>query len=110
VNPQARRKGARLRWRIVSRKLEALYRGRKARQRWAAGIAEAFARVMGVIDAMPDVRDLYALKSLHFERLSGDRKGQSSVRLNKQYRLIVTVEREDGTDVLVIHEIVDYHR
>ncbi len=65
---------------------------------------------MGLIDAMPDQRDLYAMKSLHFERLSGKRQGECSLRLNKQDRLIVTIEQEDAGDVLVIHEIEDYHR
>jgi len=101
---------ARLRWRILSSKLAALYAGKRGKQRWPAGVPDAFLRLMGIMDAMPDVRDLYMLKSLHFERIEGDRQGQSSVRLNKQYRLIVTVEREDGTDVLVIHDLVDYHR
>lgn len=102
--------GARLRWRIVSRRLAALYRGEAGKQRWPRGVQDAFLHVMGLIDAMPDQRDLYALKSLHFEQLSGKRRGECSLRLNKQYRLIVTVEHEDGGDVLVVHEIEDYHR
>jgi len=94
----------------VSRKLEALYAGKSGKQRFPAGVVDAFLYLVGVVDAMGDVRDLYAMKSLHFERLSGRREGQSSLRLNKQYRLIVTVEKDEGGDVLVIHEIVDYHR
>ena len=37
----------------------------------------------------PDERDFYALKSLHFEKLQGDRAHERSMRINKQWRLIV---------------------
>jgi proteic killer suppression protein len=98
-----------LRWRIRSRKLAALYKGKRGKPRYPAAVLDAFLEVMGVIDAMPDVRDLYALKSLHFEQLSGGRTGQSSLRLGGQFRLVVTLERDEAGDVVIVHEIVDYH-
>src|SRR6056297_71986 len=36
------------------------------------------------------IEDLYALKSLHYEKKTGDLKGKSTVYINKQYRLIFT--------------------
>ena len=39
------------------------------------------------------------------ERLSGDRRGQHSIRINDQYR-ICFVWTDDGPDAV---EIVDYH-
>ena len=63
---------------------------------------------MSAIDAARDERDLYALKGLHFEKLKG-RTRERSVRLNKQWRLIVSSEKDDdGTYILVI-DIEDYH-
>ena len=56
-----------------------------------------------------DERDLYALKSLHFERMKGDRTGQSSIRINKQWRLILRIEADDEGKVVVIVELLDYH-
>ena len=41
----------------------------------------------------------------HLEALAKDRKGQHSIRINKQYR-ICFVWREDGAHEV---EIVDYH-
>jgi toxin HigB-1 len=64
---------------------------------------------MQAIDAAVDERDLYALKGLHFEALKGDRSGQHSLRLNKQFRLIVNVERDPQGNVIVVVEIDDYH-
>lgn len=34
------------------------------------------------------IEDLYALKSLHYEKKTGDLKGKSAVYINNQYRLI----------------------
>ena len=57
----------------------------------------------------PDTRDFYKLKSLHYEKLKGDRAGQHSLRLNKQSRLIIVIARDDDGQEVVIIKIVDYH-
>jgi proteic killer suppression protein len=49
------------------------------------------------------------MRSLHFEKLQGDRIGQHSLRLNKQWRLIVKLETTNIGRQLVVIEIVDYH-
>ncbi len=72
-------------------------------------VVKAFRKRMQVIRAALDERDFYALKSLHFEKLQGDRRGQHSMRLNRQWRLILEfAERSDGKVVVVI-SISDYH-
>ena len=45
---------------------------------------------MQEIRAAPDERTFYGLRSMRFEKLSGGRKGQCSMRLNDQWRLIVS--------------------
>lgn len=72
-------------------------------------VVKAFRKRMQVIRAAPDERDFYALKSLHFEKLQGDRKGQYSMRLNKQWRLIMEFERRSDGKVVVVISIADYH-
>jgi toxin HigB-1 len=51
---------------------------------------------MAIIAAALTERDLYANKGLRFEKLVGQRgkQGQRSLRLNKQWRLIVTLEED----------------
>jgi proteic killer suppression protein len=98
-----------LRFRFSDKNLQALYTDGKDAHKYAAGVADAFFEVMTSIDAAKDERDLYALKSLRFEKLSGDRKGQHSLRLNRQWRLIVLIERDEQGNTLVVVEIVDYH-
>ena len=53
--------------------------------------------------------DLRNYKALHYEKLSGDRVGQHSIRLNQQWRLIIRVDIDDYGRLLVIIEIIDYH-
>lgn len=42
------------------------------------------------------------------EKLKGDRLGQTSMRLNDQFRLILTFKNVEGR-VAVLLEVVDYH-
>ena len=69
----------------------------------------AFFEVMTLIDGAPDERTLYDLKSLHFEKLKGKRKHERSLRLNKQWRLIVEVLKDSEGNYLLIKDIEDYH-
>src|SRR5258708_39977283 len=52
-------------------------------------IVRAYRLRMQTIRAAKDERTFYELKSLHFEKLKGDRSHQHSMRLNKQWRLIL---------------------
>ena len=53
--------------------------------------------------------DLRRLKSLHFEKLKGDRVPQYSMRLNAQFRLIFEIEKGEQGNTLVILGIENYH-
>jgi proteic killer suppression protein len=64
---------------------------------------------MSIIEAAVDLRDLYALKSLHFEKLKGTRSEDRSIRLNKQYRLILRINKDQQGNWLLILDIEDYH-
>ena len=72
-------------------------------------LTSKFRQRIASINAAPDERDLRALKSLHFEKLSGDRKGQYSIRIHKQWRLVFRLEKDDAGKVMIIVEVVDYH-
>ncbi len=59
------------------------------------------------LDAAVSVRDLAALPGNRFEALSGDRKGQYSIRINDQW--CICFEWSEGSVGPVNVEIVDYH-
>jgi len=56
-----------------------------------------------------DEREFYSLKSLHFEKLKGDRSHQHSIRLNDQWRMILEFEGEAPNKQLIVVGIEDYH-
>lgn len=72
-------------------------------------IVKAFRKRMQMIRAARDERDFYAMKSLHFEKLKGDRQGQYSMRLNQQWRLILEFRKQGTSTIVVIISISDYH-
>ena len=72
-------------------------------------IVKAFRKRMQQIRSAADERLFYKLKSLHFEKLEGDRQHQHSMKLNDQWRLIVEFEGESPNKIVVIIEIADYH-
>jgi len=75
----------------------------------APALVKAFRKRMQLIRAAVDERAFRALKSLHFEKLKGDRDGQHSMRLNDQWRLLIRLEERATARMVVIIAIADYH-
>lgn len=73
------------------------------------GIVKAYRKRMQQIRAASDERTFYALRSLRFEKLKGDREGQYSMRLNDQWRLILELRGEAQRKTVHVIEITDYH-
>lgn len=86
-----------------------LYTEEKNAHRYPSGVVEAFFDVMAIIENATSEADIRAFKSLHFEKLRGNRPGQISLRLNKQYRFIIQIEKDEQGKLLWIIEINDYH-
>jgi toxin HigB-1 len=60
-----------------------------------------------ILEAATSLRDLAQLPSNHLEALTGDRKGQYSTRINRQWRICFTWS--GGAEGPENVEIVDYH-
>lgn len=91
-------------------KLEKLYTDEKGARGLPPQVVDAFFEVMAVIASAPDERDLREQKHLHYEKLKGRHKHQSSLALHRGFRLVVRrIKSEDGI-TLLIEEIVDYHK
>lgn len=76
---------------------------------YSVNLVRAFRMRMQAIRAASNENDLRSLKSLHFEKLMGDRKHQYSMRLNSQFRLIFQIESSKQGNILVVLAIEDYH-
>ena len=72
-----------------------------------SGIRRAAQLKLDRLDAATSLRDLAALPGNRFEALSGDRKGQYSIRINDQWRTCFEWAEDDRGPTNV--EIVDYH-
>jgi toxin HigB-1 len=72
-------------------------------------IKRAFVKRILSIEAASSINDLRKYKGSRLEKLSGVRKGQYSMRINDQYRLILIFIKENADDVVEIMEITDYH-
>lgn len=86
-----------------SKDAEELYAGLIVSRRLRA-IAKQALRKIQQLDAAASFWDL-SIPGNHLERLSKDRSGQHSIRINDQCRLCLRWEDGDAYDV----EIVDYH-
>ena len=98
-----------MRFRFLKRRLRALYEKETGASSFAEGVVEAFFDVMAIIAAAKDERDLYGLKSLRFEKLKGSRSHERSLRLTKQWRLVVEIESGPDGNRVVVKDIEDYH-
>jgi len=98
-----------VRFKFKTREVHLLYTEERNAHRYPPGLVDSFFEAMAIIANAASEADIRAMKSLHFEKLSGDRAGQHSLRLNKQYRLIVQIEEDELGKWLWIIEIVDYH-
>jgi proteic killer suppression protein len=62
-------------------------------------------RKLVILDAAESLQDLRVPPGHRLEKLSGDRKGQYSIRINDQWRVCFVWRERDAYEV----EIVDYH-
>jgi len=58
-----------------------------------------------MLNAVKELRDLRSPPANRLEKLRGNREGQYSIRINKQYRICFVWRGGDAYQV----EIVDYH-
>jgi proteic killer suppression protein len=68
-------------------------------------LIERAQRRLAQLDAATSLSDLMVPPSNQLEALKGNRSGQHSIRVNKQWRLCFAWKDGDAFDV----EIVDYH-
>ncbi|MGB3948495.1 MAG: type II toxin-antitoxin system RelE/ParE family toxin [Bacteroidia bacterium] len=93
-----------------------LYQGKKVKNKLYKSnptLVKQFIKTIKFLEQVKKIEDLLQLKGLHYEKLTKDRVGQSSVRINDQYRLIFienyNEENPPKVVLLQIEEIIDYH-
>jgi proteic killer suppression protein len=71
-------------------------------------VIKAARRKLTILRAAVDDRSLRNWKSLHYEKLKGDREGQRFIRLNDQYRLVFVLTESDQLTATILG-IEDHH-
>jgi len=74
-------------------------------RRIPASIRSSALKKIAQLDSAEFLEDLWSPPGNHLEALTGDRKGQHSIRINAQFRLCFAWKEGKADDV----EIVDYH-
>jgi proteic killer suppression protein len=74
-------------------------------RRWSLQLQRAALRKLLILDAAEDLGDLRVPRGNRLEKLSGDRAGQYSIRVNDQWRVCFEWRQRDAYEV----EIADYH-
>jgi proteic killer suppression protein len=88
------------------------FRDRACQRLWMGEFVKRFSGIekhaLRKLDMLHTARDLYDLRAPpanRLEALTGNRRGQHSIRINNQWRICFTWTKEGPADV----EIVDYH-
>ena len=92
-----------------SEDMEDLATKTKFDRKYQTGIGKAYRKRLKLIIAAENSTDLRAMTSFRFEKLGGSRKGEYSIRLNIQWRLIVELKENNSEEIILIKSIEDYH-
>ncbi len=99
-----------MRFVFASKALELLYTTGEGAEKFPEEVVTVFLRRVRHIEAAKDERDLRSPPSVHYEQLKGKRyAGKASLRLNRQWRLILSVERDTQEKYVLIHEMTNHY-
>lgn len=77
------------------------------KHRYQPGVVRKYIDIINLMKRTRDVMGLCQYNSLRYEKLSGNKKGLSSVRVNNQYRIEFEEHVRDGESVATICNITD---
>ena len=89
---------------FADKETERIWQGRRSRK-LPLDIQQRALNKLAMINRSQDINDLRVPPSNHLERLSGDRAGQYSIRINQQWRICFCWSNGTAHDL----EITDYH-
>ena len=78
--------------------------------RYQPDVINRYVRVVNILDSVEKAADLFRYRSLHYEKLVGDKKGLESVRVNNQYRIEFRSSEKDGITICNIEELSNHYK
>ena len=77
------------------------------KHRFQPDVVKKYIKVVNILKNAKVVEDLFPFNSLNYEKLSGDKEGIESVRVNDKYRLEFQTEKVEGAVVVTICNILE---
>lgn len=77
------------------------------KRRYQPEIIKGYKKCVMFLKRANNVEQLYPIHSLNYEVLQGDKKGVSSVRINRQYRLEFTVRDILGGQIVTVCRLLE---
>lgn len=89
--------------------LSSLYYNQTAdkKHRFQPEVIKKYIKVVNILKNARVVEDLFPFNSLNYERLSGDKAGIESVRVDDKYRLEFQTERVEGEVIVTVCSIFE---
>ena len=93
---------------------ELYYKGKSSdkKHRFQPNVVRNYVKRIITLAEAPNIEALYVFNSLHYEVLSGDKAGISSIRIDSKYRLefIVTNTNEPIITICSILDITNHYK
>ena len=88
---------------------ELFYDGKTSdkKHRFQPQVISRYIRVLNILDSVDKVEDLLRFHSLNYEKLTGDKAGLESVRVNHQYRIEFKSSIKDNEKTITICNIIE---
>ncbi len=89
--------------------LSSLYYNQTAdkKHRFQPEVVKKYIKVINILKNASRVEDLFPFNSLNYEKLSGDKEGIETVRVNDKYRLEFQTERMESEVIVTICNIFE---
>ena len=93
-----------------AKELKKLDDGTYSKKKYSKLLAERLQDRFDYIRESESEQDLRNWKSLHYEKLTGERDGHRSIRVYKKWRLVFEINESGGDLTVIALELVDYHK
>jgi toxin HigB-1 len=94
--------------------LQKLFEGKQVtgKPKYSQDVILKYKKTVLMLQHTESIQELRRFRGMNFEALKGNFKGYYSVRVDLQYRLILSVEKDSVviTDVLIIEDLTNHYQ
>jgi plasmid maintenance system killer protein len=96
---------------FATKQLEDWFTGEySGKQPFSGPVLKAYQKAINKLIAAPSTVDLRVNKSLDFHPLTRELSGKYAIRVNMQYRVVFSINKETNqVDIIDVEQLTDYH-